>query len=295
MRTKRLVAMMVFSLSGAFSAIAAPNALVDVVQSPAWVERLERRLPLAPGMTLENRDRIVTGAGARVIVQLADGSSVKLGENANVSVNAMKQENGRSRGGTFNAALDVAKGAFRLTTDIFRKYQQQRAINVRVGTVTAGIRGTDLWGRSNDEKDFVCLLEGKIAVSHPLGEPTELTEPLQFYGADKGSVPGPVASVDRVQLAKWAMETELQYGMPTQQTGGRWALNFGRHDKDATLALYDRLAGAGYASRIRPVPVSGGYAYEVRLGHLLTEQEARRLADQLVLDLDLPAPAVSRH
>lgn len=293
MRTKRLVAMMVFSLSGAFSAIAAPNALVDVVQSPAWVERLERRLPLAPGMALENRDRIVTGAGARVIVQLADGSSVKLGENANVSVNAMKQE--KDQGSAFHAALDVAKGAFRLTTDIFRKYQQQRAINVRVGTVTAGIRGTDLWGRSNDEKDFICLIEGKIAVSHPLGEPTELTEPLQFYGADKGGAPGPVASVDRVQLAKWAMETELQYGMPTQQTGGRWALNFGRHDKDATLALYDRLAGAGYASRIRPVPVSGGYEYEVRLGHLLTEQEARRLADQLVQDLDLPAPAVSRH
>lgn len=295
MRTKRLVAMMVFALSGAVSAIAAPNALVDVVQSPAWVERLERRLPLAPGMALENRDRIVTGAGARVIVQLADGSSVKLGENANVSVNAMSQESGRNRGGAFQAALDVAKGAFRLTTDIFRKYQQQRAINIRVGTVTAGIRGTDLWGRSNDEKDFVCLLEGKIAVSHPLGEPTELTEPLQFYGAEKGAAPGPVASVDRVQLAKWAMETELQYGMPTQQTGGRWLLNFGRYDKDATLALHDRLSAAGYASRIRPVRVADGYEYEVRLGQLLTEQEARRLADQLVRDLDIPAPVINRR
>lgn len=291
MRTKRLVVAMIFGLLGVFPAVAAPSALIEAVQAPAWVERAERRLPLAPGMALENRDRVLTGAGARVVVQLSDGSAVKLGENVNVAVNAMKQD----KNGVLFAALDVAKGAFRLTTDIFRKYQSQRAINVRAGTVTIGIRGTDLWGRSNDEKDFVCLLEGRIAVSHPLGEPTELTEPLQFYGAAKGQAPGPVASVDRVQLAIWAMETELQYGVPTQQSGGRWGLIFGRYDEAATLALYDQLSGAGYASRIRPVRASAGYEYEVRLGQLMTEQEARVLADQLVRDLHVPAPAINRR
>jgi hypothetical protein len=35
-----------------------------------------------------------------------------------LTVNAMKQE----KNGSFSAALDVSKGAFRLTTDIFRKY-----------------------------------------------------------------------------------------------------------------------------------------------------------------------------
>jgi hypothetical protein len=291
MRTKQLASVLMIGLFAALNAAAAPSAVVDVVQAPAWVERSEQRLPLAPGMVLENRDRLLTGSGARVIIQLADGSAVKFGENVNVAVNAMSQE-GR---GMFRAALDVVTGAFRLTTNVFRKYQSQRLINVRTGTVTIGIRGTDLWGRSDAEKDFVCLLEGKIVVSHPLGEPTELSEPLQFYGADKGKAPGPVAMAAREQLAKWSLETELRDGMGTQQSGGRWALSFGRLDKDAALALRDQLAAGGYASKIRPVRVSGSYLYDLRLGQLVTGSEAQALADRLVRDLHVPVPAVIRH
>lgn len=291
MRTKRLAALAIFGLTAAWTAAAAPNAVVEAVQAPAWVERGERRLPLAPGMELENRDRLLTGGGARAVVQLADGSAVKLGENVSVAVNAMRQGDK----GYFSAALDIARGAFRLTTDIFRRYQSQRAINIRTGTVTIGIRGTDLWGRSNDDKDLVCLIEGRIAVSHPLGEPAELTEPLQFYGADKGQAPGPVASVDRGQLAQWALETELRDGAGTRQAGGRWSLNFGSFDKDGALALHDQLSAAGFAGRLRPVRVSGGYRYEVRLGQLVSEREAQVLADRLARDLHVAAPAVGRR
>ena len=283
--------LVIFGLFSAWTATAAPNAVVDAVQAPAWRERAEQRLPLTPGMTLENRDRVITGNGARAIIQLGDGSAVKFGENVSVAVNAMKQE----KSGSFSAALDVVKGAFRLTTDIFRKYQTQRAINVRTGTVTIGIRGTDLWGRSDSEKDFVCLLEGRIAVSHPQGEPTELTEPLQFYGAEKGKAPGPVASVEREQLAKWALETELQDAFGTQKQGGRWSLRFGQYSEVEALALYDQFNAAGYAAKIMPLRADGGFVYEVRLGQLVTEREARALADRLTRDLHVPAPTLSRH
>ena len=33
--------------------------------------------------------------------------------------------------------------------------------------MTAGIRGTDLWGSSDAERDLVCLVEGRITVTHP--------------------------------------------------------------------------------------------------------------------------------
>lgn len=290
MRTKQLASVAIFGLFLALTASASPNAVVESVQAPAWLERAEKRVPLAPGMQLENRDRVLTGAGARAVVQLADGSAIKLGEGVNVGVNAMRQE---SRG-VFSAALDVAKGAFRLTTDIFRKVQSQRAINIRAGTVTIGIRGTDVWGRSNDEKDFVCLLEGRISATHPQGEPVELTEPLQFYGAEKGKAPGPVASVDRDQIAKWALETELQENTGVQRVGGRWALDFGRFGRLEALALYDQLAAAGFASRLKPVRIGGGYLYHVRLGQLVTEREARALADRLARDLNLPAASIRR-
>lgn len=291
MRTKRLAGLAIWAVFSTLSAVAAPNAVVDAVQAPAWVMRGEQRLPLAPGMELENRDRLLTGGGARAIVQLADGSAVKLGENVSIAVNAMKQGDG----GLFSAALDVARGAFRLTTNIFRKFQAQRAINVRAGTVTIGIRGTDLWGRSADDKDLVCLLEGHIVVSHPLGEPTELTEPLQFYAAEKGQAPGPVAAVAPEQIAKWSQETELQENAGTRQAGGRWALSLGRFDEDGALALHDQLSVAGYAGRIRPVRVSRGYRYELRLEQLVTGREAQALAERLVRELNIPAPAVVRH
>lgn len=291
MRARARLGLVVFGLFSALTAAAAPDAVVEAVQAPAWVARGERRLPLAPGMQLENRDRVVTGSGARAIVQLADGSAVKFGENTHAAVNAMKQD----KTGFFAAAVDVTKGSFRLTTDIFRKFQTQRAINIRTGTVTMSIRGTDVWGQSNAEKDFVCLLEGHVAVSHPLGEPTALTEPLQVYGADKGQPPGPVTSVDKVELAKWALETELREGVATQQTGGRWALVYGRFDQNGALTLHDQLSAAGYAGRIRPVRVSGGYRYELRLGQLVTERAAQSLADTLGRTLNLSAPALRQH
>lgn len=281
----------VFGLISALTAVAAPNAQVDAVQAPAWVERLGKQKPLQPGMVLENRDRIITGSGARAIVQLADGSAVKLGENSSVLVNAMK----RDEKGVFNAALDMSKGAFRFTTDLFRKFQDRRAINIRSGAVTIGIRGTDLWGRASDERDFVCLLEGRIVASHPLGEAAELSEPLQFYGADKGQAPGAVAVADRVEVYKWALQTELQDGAGTRRADGRWFLRYGRYDEQETLAWHDRLTAAGHAAKILPVKTADGYRYELRLGQLESEREALALADRLARELNLSGAAANRR
>src|SRR5664279_4939853 len=74
---------------------------------------------------------------------------------------------------------------------IFSTLRQQRAINVRIATITAGIRGTDLWGSSDAERDLICLLEGRITVFHPLDQGREMSEALSFYVAPKGAAPDP--------------------------------------------------------------------------------------------------------
>lgn len=272
---------------------AAGEAVVDAVQAPAWVERNDQRLPLVPGMELRKRDRVVTGIGARAVVQLADGSAVKLGENAQMGVNAL----GKREGGVFTAALDVAAGAFRLTTDLFRKLQSRRVIDVRAGTVTAGIRGTDIWGRSDGEKDLICLLEGHITVSHPLGAAVELSEPLQYYVAAKGQAPGPIGSVDQAQLAAWAAQTELQPGVGTMRRGGAWAVSLGTvDDPAAALALYDRAVAGGYVTKIRPLRAGEEpYRYELWVPQLASRAEAQRLAARLARDLEIDAPRVIRR
>jgi len=280
--TKKLAALALWGL--ALPLLAAPHAVVDGVQAPAWVERGGARLALAPGMALESRDRLVTGFGGRALVQMADGSAVRVGENGHVGLNAL----GRKENGVFTAALEVAKGAFRLTTDIFRRSSDRRAINVQIGTVTAGIRGTDIWGRSDDQRDFVCLLEGRITASHPGGALVQLDQPLQFYGADKGKGPDPVASVDAAQVEKWARETELEAGSGLQKRGGRWGVRLGTYvDQAAALAVYDRATAAGYGVRI--VPRQNGKTYELRLGQIPGQEEAEKLASRLAQELALPA------
>ena len=96
----------------AASASAAPAAVVDSVQMPAWVERAGKQIPAAPGMELIATDTLRTGAGARLYVKLAEGSIVKLGENARLQLLDLVPE----RGGVFRAALNVLAGAFRFTT-----------------------------------------------------------------------------------------------------------------------------------------------------------------------------------
>jgi len=269
----------------------APWAVVDMVQAPVWVERGDKRLVAIPGLALQNRDRLITGAGARVAVQLSEGSVVKLGEQTTVALNAL----GEREGGVFTAALDVSSGAFRLTTEAVPEAAHHRAINVRAGSVTAGIRGTDLWGRADGERDAICLQEGRIVVSHPAGEAVELNEPLQCYGAAKGGAPGPVFAVERKDFGLAALAVERQDGPGSLQRGGRWSVRLAVAGSEAdALSLYDQALAAGFAPRIRPLRGSGGYRYELRIGQIADQREAQRLAERLSQALNLAGPAVVR-
>jgi hypothetical protein len=58
-----LIATMLLSLASATAA--ASTLTVEGVVSPAWVERGGARMPLAVGMQLSDRDRVVTGGARR--------------------------------------------------------------------------------------------------------------------------------------------------------------------------------------------------------------------------------------
>lgn len=271
---------------------AAPHAVVEAVQAPAWVVRGDSRQPLVPGQELKSRDRVQTGSDARVLLRLAEGSAVKLGENATLKLDGL----GRREGRVFTAALDVLTGAFRFTSGVFGQDTGRRAVNVRVATITAGIRGTDLWGSSDAERDLICLIEGAITVTHPLGEPVRLDEALSFYAAPKGSAPQPVATVDPEQLKRWAEQTELRDGAGVARRGARWKARLATVDSESdALELYDRVRAAGYPARILPqADGAGGYRYEVRLTQMASPDEARAAAARVAFDLQLPEAKISR-
>ena len=136
----------VLMVVGATEAALAQSARVEAVQYPAWIDRDGKSAPLTPGTPLQSKDQLRTGANARVLLRLSEGSSVKLGENARFEVEEIQQK------GVFRAALQVLAGAFRFTTEAIAK-RQHRDITIKVRNVTAGIRGTDVWGKAFDDRD----------------------------------------------------------------------------------------------------------------------------------------------
>ena len=245
---------------------------VDAVQSPAWLERDGRTVPLATGTVIAGQDRIVTGANARVRLQLAEGSSVRLGEYAEFTL-----DRAEDRGGTFRAALGVLKGAFRFTTGLVAR-ARPRDVTIRVKNVTAGIRGTDLWGKSSDDRDLVCLLEGAITVGSE-GHPTvTLDKPNDFYQRARSGAAPQVSKVDQAQVDLWSKETALEDDGVAHEGRGWRIVAATMPNRDEALKLVRSLRAAGFASEAAPGPEG---ATLVRVGPFSTEAQARAVMGNL--------------
>ena len=180
---------------------AAAPLRVEGVQNGAWLDRGGAVEPLVAGMEVRAGDRMRTGANARVQLKLAEGSTVKLGENAHLRIEQAETK------GFFKAVLNVVDGAFRFTTEAAAK-NARREVDIKVRNIVAGIRGTDLWGRSDATRDLVCLIEGRITVAVVGGAAVAMSEPLDFFQKPRGAPALPVGKVDPKQLAEWAAETE---------------------------------------------------------------------------------------
>lgn len=292
---------------------AAPNIIVQGIQMPAWLQRGTITRPLSIGMELKDGDTLITGVNARILLQAADGSAIKLGENASLTVSNLAQQ--REEKGLFSALLDVAKGAFRFTTAIVAKLRP-RDVTVRVAGATVGIRGTDVWGKvggkmsiSAMEKamgkslpdtdkeakmdfDVVCLIEGKISVAHGSETPFVMDQPQTFYVMRKDATPLPVTGLASEQLTKWAGETEIAAGQGASQAGGKWKVQLlTANSKHDAMAAYDELRAAGYDARIRPLQDG---QYQLRITQLPSRAEAQALARKLTGKIGITAPTVGR-
>lgn len=269
---------------------------------PAWIEREgSGREPVSAGMEVRPSDRLKTGAGSRLLLRSRDGSSIKLGENATFRFGGSEQR----QGNVFAATMQVLEGAFRFTTDALAKYRGKRDITIQVANVTAGVRGTDLWGKSSPLREIVCLIEGRIEVAPQNEAALTLDQPLQFFQRENGTSQ-PLAMVAPEQLKLWAAETEISAGRGAARRGGAWQVTLLTVGTQAeALDAYDRLREAGYPVRIRPVQAGdkadeqgaksdakAGYA--LRVGGLPSRAEAEALAASLKGRLGVENPRVSR-
>ena len=287
---KRTIAVLLAAALAAFTqiALAQPAAVVEGVQMPAWMERAGERKPLAVGMELKAGDLVKTGAGSRALVKLSEGSLVKLGENGSLLINEINADSG----GVFKAALRVAEGAFRFTTDLLSK-ARRREVSVRVATVTAGIRGTDFWGKSAPDRQVVCLIEGAIEVGADGETPALMNQSRQFYRREKGQTQ-PIGFVEPAQLGEWAKETDIEAGKGAARRGGKWKVTLASADTQAgALAVYDAARDNGYAAEIRPAKAGDKQVYRVRIANLPSKAEAEALAAKLRGQFGVSEPKVS--
>jgi hypothetical protein len=279
-----------WAASPALAAVA--DAEVEAVLAPAWLVRDGKRLPLGVGKELKNGDQISTGDAARVRLRLADGSTVKLGENARFTLDGMAQKRDGTR--TFTAALGVVEGAFRFTTSLLYKFAGQRDVKVKFATVTGGIRGTDLWGKTTAEQEIVALIEGKITLTRPGDQAVTMAQAGTVYQTARAAAALPVSTLPPDLLAKYAAETEMAVGAGEARKGGNWRLYAARTtSREEALAVYDKLQDAGYDANIRPVTKDGQTEYAVRIIGLLTEADGVALAVKLRVQLGLKDVSVS--
>jgi hypothetical protein len=260
---------------------AAP-AVVEAVQYPAWLERDGRSVPLTPGTILQSNDQLRTGNNARVQLKLSEGSTVKLGEKAKFQIERIEDR------GIFKATLNVLTGAFRFTTDAVKK-KLGREVSIKAKNVTAGVRGTDLWGKSTDDRDLICLLEGKITVGSE-GHPTvTLDNPLDFYQKPREGKPE-VAKVDAKQIELWSAETEIAKDGAAARAGGRWMVTATIFkDRDPALALARDLRASGYPAEVG----NDRRGFFVHVSGLAGEPEARALMANIRTMPGVAVPLVS--
>jgi len=276
----KLIALASCLLLMAQSSFAQNAGKVKAAQFPGWIERNGQVMAIKPGLSIEEGDIVRTGKGGKLLLRMNDGSDIKLGNDSQIDIKLVEKAKPENQN-VFGLALTVLKGVFRFTTSQLGK-NRKRNVAISFGTVTAGIRGTDIWGRVNAKTDLVCLLEGQIDVSHPKTETVRMDEPLQYYDALKNKAGALKGKVDETQITKWALLTELESNAGVMQENGQWSvvlmsLNNIEHAKKFSKQLNDK----GYPAEIQSKQIGVSTYHRVIIPYFNNKESARNAMSRL--------------
>jgi len=250
-----------------------------LLQPPVWVERGSQREPLRAGAAIYPGDRFETGAGGRLQLELEDSSTVKLGEQAGFELPALQVVDDGSEGGLLKGSLKLLRGALRYTTGALSGLRR-REFDVYVGpTITSGIRGTDVFAKSESTQDLLCLLEGQVQVSSPGFEAQTMDRPNTFYVVPRGQPPKPISPTPPAKLQTWLPSTEMNPAAPALEAGGRHRLVLLSFTTAAQAqGEAARLAALGYPVEVLVSETSSGTRHRIVLPGFASKPAAQRYA-----------------
>lgn len=138
---------------------------VDKVQDQATATQAGANRDLQTAGPVYFRDKLKTGAGARLEAKLDDGTVLTLGEKGRLTVDEFVYRPGEQGN---KLALNVTKGAFLF---VGGKIEGPTGGNVSIKTPigTLGVRGTTVWGGPIDGGFGVLVLKGEVWVNTPHG------------------------------------------------------------------------------------------------------------------------------
>ncbi len=248
---------------------------------PAWTTRYGKRQPLSPGDTVSTAQEVETAASAGLVLKMAEGSLVRLGEKTRLGVQRLEVNEADGRIAV-RSELKLFDGFFRFATSAVAKVAGQREIDVSLRTATIGIRGTDFWSMTDAEHDAACLFEGNIALATRDQGALTLDKPTAFWARFFNQPVKPVGNATPDELAKFLKSTELSPGKGVAVAGGRWrVVAAAAGSAAAAQALATRLREAGYPALVRARDVAGKKVHEVRINGFATRDDATAILDKI--------------
>ena len=156
------------------------------IKGSCEVESEGQRRPLQTASPVHLLDVVKTGANARLVVELDDGTVLTLGENAELKIDEFVF----NKPGIADRLKLFAGGAFRFTTGRLVKTDDS-IIEIRTRVPALGLRGTDFWAGPLDGNYSVLVFDGALDVSNN-GQSVILDEAGEGTNIADGGSPGPV-------------------------------------------------------------------------------------------------------
>mgnify|MGYP000701383934 CR=1 FL=1 len=169
----------------------AEEAVVARIQSmdgSATIIRGELRIDAVPGLPLTLLDIVITAGASRLELLFVDGSTVIVGPEARLSLDAFEVDGGGLRE---NGAITIMNGAVRA----FVQPGAGENFTIRGQSAVASVRGTEYAVIEEESRTSVLVLEGAVAVSAPAADWTVALGPGEGidvpHDAPMGEVPEP--------------------------------------------------------------------------------------------------------
>ncbi|MDC0933315.1 FecR family protein [Arcobacteraceae bacterium] len=135
---KNFTKIILLILSLSFSLLAKDVATVTAINGEAFIQRDTIKVPITLGITLQEKDTIITGKKAKIQLIFSDETIITIGKNSKFSVNEYLYEDKKEPVAKFS----MLKGTMRAITGNIGKIAPEK-FTVTAKTATMGIRGTN--------------------------------------------------------------------------------------------------------------------------------------------------------